>query len=106
MSNANCISTISRQALVAGAGRAGAVMVFQPGARAATGVAASLPGVRRATRNGPPKRRYLIFSLLAVLAFFSIHPWKRIESASKSQTKQDTFVGFSELTYALSPDGE
>jgi hypothetical protein len=95
MSNANSISTISRQELLTSAGHARAVMVFKPGARAATDVAASLPGFRRATGNAQPKRRYLIFSLLAVLAFVSIHPWKKSESASKSETKQDTFVDFS-----------
>jgi hypothetical protein len=95
MTKANCIPTISRQELVASIRRAGSVMLSIPRARAATGVAASLPGFRRATGNAQPKRRYLIFSLLAVLAFVSIHPWKKSESASKSETKQDTFVDFS-----------
>jgi len=57
MTNANCISTISGQELLA-------------------------------SGNAPPKRRYLIFSLLAVLAFVSIHPWKKTESASKSEIKR------------------
>jgi hypothetical protein len=88
MTNANCISTISGQELQASDGHAGAVMIFNPRERAATGVAASLPGFRRATRNAPPKGRYLVFSLLAVLAFVSIHPWKKSESASNSEIKR------------------
>jgi hypothetical protein len=88
MTNASCISTISGQELQASGGHAGAVIIFNPRERVATGVAASLPGFRRATRNAQPKRRYLIYSLLAVLAFLSIHPWKKSESASKSEMKR------------------
>jgi hypothetical protein len=92
MTNANCISTISGQDLQASGGHAGAVIIFNPRESAAAGAAASLPGFRRATRNAQPKRRHLIFSLLAVLAFVSIHPWKKVESASKSEISQETFV--------------
>jgi hypothetical protein len=88
MTNADCISTISGQELQASGGHAGAVIIFNQRERAANGVAASLPGFRRATRNAQPKRRYLIFSLVAVLAFVSIHPWKKSESVSKSEMKR------------------
>ena len=48
--------------------------------------------LRRAATNAQPSRRHLLFSLIALIAFVLIHPWKEVDAMSQSETKE--YVSF------------